>query len=249
LKNLIALGVVSVVLPLGVYLRHSFAHTPKPVITERHETPSFLRDLTPDYDPNLVKPVFLSKPTPKYTVDALEHRVQGVVTVYVFVLKDGNVEVTGIENKLGHGLDEEAIRVAKAARFKPAISHGHLIVMQTPLYVDFRLTRRASTACFKAGDNTALVAPIFISKPNPKFTPEALEHRVQGVIALYVLVHRNGKVDVTGAENQLGFGLDEEAVRVGKQARFRPGTSHGRPVEWHHVLYVDFRLPQEVASR
>jgi TonB family protein len=101
-------------------------------------------------------------------------------------------------------------------------------------------------ACRKAGgsDPTA-VAPVFVSKPNPRYTAEALSNRIQGVITLYVLVDKDGKVEVTGAENRLGYGLDEEAIRVGKAARFKPGTWRGHTSEWHHVLYVDFRLPKE----
>ena len=104
----------------------------------------------------------------------------------------------------------------------------------------------APTACFKlGGSDPKAVAPVFISKPNPKYTAEALSNRIQGVITLYVLVHKNGKVEVTGAQNRLGYGLDEEAIRVGKAARFKPGIWRGHPSEWHHVLYVDFRLPKE----
>jgi TonB family protein len=100
--------------------------------------------------------------------------------------------------------------------------------------------------CLKLGgsDPTA-VAPVFISKPDPKYTAEALSNRIQGVITLYILVHKNGKVEVTGERNRLGYGLDEEAIRVGKAARFKPGIWRGHPSEWHHVLYVDFRLPKE----
>jgi TonB family protein len=95
----------------------------------------------------------------------------------------------------------------------------------------------------------ALVAPVFISKPNPKYTAEALANHIQGVITLYVLVHKNGKVDVEGMEGRLEHGLDAEAIRVGMEARFKPATSHGHPVEWHQVLYVNFLLPPEVAAR
>jgi TonB family protein len=101
----------------------------------------------------------------------------------------------------------------------------------------------------KYDPHPALVAPVFISKPNPKYTADSFANRIQGVITLYVLVHKNGEVDVEGIEGRLGYGLDAEAIRVGKAARFKPATSHGHPVEWHHVLYVNFLLPQEVAAR
>jgi TonB family protein len=103
--------------------------------------------------------------------------------------------------------------------------------------------------CINGDYDPTLTFPAFISKPTPRYTAEAVEHGIHGVIKLNVTVHKTGKVDVTGMENRLGYGLDEEAIRVANAARFKPGTSHGHPVEFGYELYVDFRLPQQMAKR
>ena len=41
----------------------------------------------------------------------------------------------------------------------------------------------------------------------------------------------NGQIVVHGVLESLGHGLDQEAVRVAQQIRFRPATSNGRPVD------------------
>jgi len=40
----------------------------------------------------------------------------------------------------------------------------------------------------------------------------------------------------------IGGGCDEEALRVIKQAEFRPGTQRGRPVKVQYTLPINFQL-------
>jgi TonB family protein len=65
-------------------------------------------------------PKVLSKPKPEYTADAIQAHVEGVVTLHIKVLTNGSVEVVGVTNGLGHGLDESAKRAILATKFKPA---------------------------------------------------------------------------------------------------------------------------------
>jgi periplasmic protein TonB len=69
------------------------------------------------------------KPKPEYSAEALTMRLEGQVLVNIRVGVDGGVEVLGLKSGLGHGLDEEAMRAAKAMRFKPATdSAGNPVV-------------------------------------------------------------------------------------------------------------------------
>lgn len=62
----------------------------------------------------------LSKPAVVYTSEARQLHVQGDVVLSVTFLASGRVVVNGIIQGLGHGLDEEARRVAQEIRFRPA---------------------------------------------------------------------------------------------------------------------------------
>src|ERR1700753_677417 len=84
-------------------------------------------------------PVVISEPKARYTAEAQEARVQGEVTLKVRFLASGQVEVIGVINGLGHGLDEEARHVAENIRFKPAIRNGQPVDHTTLIHVTFQL--------------------------------------------------------------------------------------------------------------
>jgi periplasmic protein TonB len=60
------------------------------------------------------------KPKPEYSPEALQMHIEGTVTVHIHVLPNGSVEVVGVTEGLGHGLDEAARRAAQATKFDPA---------------------------------------------------------------------------------------------------------------------------------
>jgi len=81
----------------------------------------------------------LSKPHPEYTSEARQLRVQGDVILRVTFTAKGQVLVQGIVHGLGHGLDEEARRVAQQIRFRPATRNGQAIDMTTNITITFQL--------------------------------------------------------------------------------------------------------------
>jgi TonB family protein len=90
-------------------------------------------------EPAFVPPVVISEPHPEYTAEAAQLRIQGEVTLQVRFLASGQVEVLRVVNGLGHGLDEQAKRVAEQIRFKPAIKDGHPVDHTTLIHVTFQL--------------------------------------------------------------------------------------------------------------
>jgi TonB family protein len=90
-------------------------------------------------EPAFVPPVVISEPHPEYTPEAAQLRIQGEVTLQVRFLATGQVEVLRVVNGLGHGLDEQAKRVAEQIRFKPAEKDGHPVDHTTLIHVTFQL--------------------------------------------------------------------------------------------------------------
>ena len=90
-------------------------------------------------EPAFIPPVVLSEPHPQYTAEAEHLRIQGEVTLQVRFLATGQVEVLRVVNGLGHGLDEQAKRVAEQIRFKPAEKDGHPVDHTTLIHVTFQL--------------------------------------------------------------------------------------------------------------
>jgi len=81
----------------------------------------------------------LSKPPVQYTPEARQLKVQGDVVLRVTFTATGRVLVQGIVHGLGHGLDEEARRVAQQIRFRPATRNGQPVDMTTNITISFQL--------------------------------------------------------------------------------------------------------------
>ena len=81
----------------------------------------------------------LSKPPVQYTPEARQLKVQGDVVLRVTFLATGQVVVEGIVHGLGHGLDEEARRVAQQIRFRPATKDGRPVDLTTTITITFQL--------------------------------------------------------------------------------------------------------------
>lgn len=81
----------------------------------------------------------LSKPPVRYTAEARDLKVQGDVILRVTFTAQGHVVVDSVVHGLGHGLDEEARRVAEQIRFRPATKNGQAIDLTTNITITFQL--------------------------------------------------------------------------------------------------------------
>lgn len=81
----------------------------------------------------------LSKPAVQYTSEARQLHVQGDVILRVTFTASGRVVVQGVVRGLGHGLDEEARRVAQQIRFRPATRNGQAVDLTTNITITFQL--------------------------------------------------------------------------------------------------------------
>lgn len=81
----------------------------------------------------------VSKPAVQYTQEARQLRVQGDVILRVTFTAAGRVVVQGVVHGLGHGLDDEARRVAEQIRFRPATRNGQAVDTTTNITISFQL--------------------------------------------------------------------------------------------------------------
>jgi TonB family protein len=81
----------------------------------------------------------ISKPPVQYTAEARQLRIEGDVVLRVTFTAAGQVVVQGITRGLGHGLDEEARRVAQQIRFRPATKNGQPVDSTTTITISFQL--------------------------------------------------------------------------------------------------------------
>ena len=81
-----------------------------------------------------------------------------------------------------------------------------------------------------------------LSKPDPQYTSEARQLKVQGDVVLRVTFTSGGRVVVQSVVHGLGHGLDEEARRAAQQIHFRPATRNGQAVDLTTNITITFQL-------
>jgi len=81
-----------------------------------------------------------SKPTPVYTPEARQLKVEGEVLLNVVFTADGQIRIVNVVRGLGHGLDEAAQRAAQGIRFNPAMRDGHPVDSNATLHIVFQLS-------------------------------------------------------------------------------------------------------------
>jgi len=81
----------------------------------------------------------LSKPQSQYTAEARQLKIQGDVVLRVTFTASGQIVIQSVVNGLGHGLDEEARRVAQQIRFRPATHMGQPVDLTTTIRISFQL--------------------------------------------------------------------------------------------------------------
>jgi TonB family protein len=82
----------------------------------------------------------LFKPKPRYTDEAEALGIQGTVVLEVEFTASNEVRVVRVIRKLGHGLDEAAVRAAEQIRFKPARRQGVAVDSRVTVQIEFHLS-------------------------------------------------------------------------------------------------------------
>ena len=97
--------------------------------------PSFPGGITKFYE-------FLGKNI-KYPKQAMENNVQGTVKVFFIVEKDGSITNIEVPEKIGSGLDEEAMRVMRLSpKWVMGIQSGKPVRVKYNIPIKFSLSRR-----------------------------------------------------------------------------------------------------------
>ena len=108
------------------------------------ETKKIAQQLAPAAADECTEPLVRPKPkvpvSPKYTMQARQAEIEGVVRVQVTVDETGKVLQARVLSGLGYGLDEAAIEAAKNMVFTPASRCGKTIVGTVTLPFRFELS-------------------------------------------------------------------------------------------------------------
>jgi protein TonB len=80
---------------------------------------------------------------------------------------------------------------------------------------------------------------------NIKYPPMAAENNVNGKVLVSFTVEKDGSLTDLKVERKLGYGTDEEAMRVLRASkRWNPGMQNGKPVRVKYNIPISFNLQQ-----
>jgi TonB family protein len=93
-----------------------------------------------------------------------------------------------------------------------------------------------------AEDTPATQGPVILYKPEPQYTAEGKEAKIQGDVVLQVIFRATGQVEVLRVVQGLGHGLDQNAEVAARQIKFTPAKQDGQPVDFPANVRIDFEL-------
>ena len=96
-----------------------------------------------------------------------------------------------------------------------------------------------------AGGNEAMNKFI---EDNLKYPDEAIKNNIEGAVAVDYNVDIFGKVISAKIKNGIGYGCDEEALRLVKLLQFGKKRYQGLHVVFHKSLIINFRLNASSAN-
>ncbi len=185
-----------------------------------------------------------------------------------FVVNEaGEVEDALIVRGVGAGLDEEALRAVRAAKFEVGKQRGKAVKVQMTLPITFRLPDAPPPPPPAPGDAPAPPPP---APPAPggevfvvveqmpeligglpalaqqvRYPQLAKDAGIEGRVIVQFVVAKDGSVQNAQVVRGIGAGADEEALRVVRAAKFRPGVQRGVAVNTKMTLPITFKLGVE----
>jgi TonB family protein len=92
-------------------------------------------------------------------------------------------------------------------------------------------------------DSGPASTPVEITfKPNPVYTDEARNLKLEGEVLLEVSFSASGTLHVNRVVRGLGHGLDEAAIAAANKIRFKPALRNGQPMDSTAIVHVTFQM-------
>jgi TonB family protein len=99
---------------------------------------------------------------------------------------------------------------------------------------------KTSETVYEVGNGVKAPKPVYM--PNPEYTDSARKKKINGSVALAMIVTVEGNVRDVKIIKSLDKGLDKQAIAAVSTWRFEPAIKDGKPVAVHLSADVTFRL-------
>lgn len=124
----------------------------------------------------------------------------------------------------------------------PPAANGNRGVVKSGGFGAVTVATEAKAAPKQAESAPAVQPVVILAKPDPVYTDEARQLRIEGEVLVEVIFRASGQVQTVRVVKGLGHGLDEAALRAAEQIRFKPALQQGQPVDFPAVAHIVFQL-------
>lgn len=185
------------------------AQSPQPASTVAPATPKTF---------TFTKLLVIDKPTPGYTEDAREKRIQGNVKLSVVFKANGQIGDVTVLQPLSHGLTERAVEAAKKIRFRPKALNGEPMDEVTTVEYVFSLY-------FSDEDENAIRTKVAVlSAPRPDIDFASLPASYGGKLNVKVFFSSRGNASVFEMPEELNSSDRTKIDEAVRKIKFRPAV-------------------------
>lgn len=164
-----------------------------------------------------------------------------------FVSAEGKPSRLEILATGGPASDAAVRKLADLIRFTPATCGGKAVASEMPLVLDASDTAEAGLASMSGiplAGTKGYTRPLCIHCPDPPYSDEALQAKIQGEVVLDAVIGTDGRAHNIRLVKSLGHGLDEEAIKTARDVwRFKPANGpDGKPAAVRMLIEINFHL-------
>jgi TonB family protein len=96
--------------------------------------------------------------------------------------------------------------------------------------------------------DSPLTAPSATTKVDPRYPPDAVRDKVEGVVVLYAIIRKTGSVDPETVQivRKLDPRLDLSAREALLQWKFKPSQKSGQPVDIQAEITIPFNFRRDI---
>jgi TonB family protein len=117
---------------------------------------------------------------------------------------------------------------------------GKAPVIELPPKTSWPAAERVGAVRPEAGNG--VTPPKLLKSPTPRYTPEAMRAKIQGVVTLEVLIGTDGKVQDARVLQTPSPLLNQPAIDAARRWEFTPTVVNGEPKPIVVMLHLDFNL-------
>jgi TonB family protein len=88
-----------------------------------------------------------------------------------------------------------------------------------------------------------MIAPKFISGPDPEYTSQAIDHDISGEVVAKCLITAEGSVHDCRVLQGQPF-MDRAVVDALERRKYSPALQAGKPIQVDYTFRITLRLPQ-----